>query len=56
MSHPVFTLAVAMLLAGAMAAIEDRTPRERAWVAARFLLFCVAGTVGGSWLMHLIHG
>jgi hypothetical protein len=56
MSHPTFTLLSAVLLAGAMAAMENRTLRERAWVAARTFVYAVAAVVGGSWLMHAIHG
>jgi len=56
MSHPAFTLMCSVLLAAAMSAIEDRSPRERAWVAARVFVYCVAAVVGGSWLMHAIHG
>jgi hypothetical protein len=56
MSHPTFALLCAVLVAGAMAAVEKRTPRERAWVAARTFVYCMAAVVGGSWLMHAIHG
>ena len=56
MSHPMFTLLCAVLLAAAMAALEDRGPRERALVAARVFAWCVVATIGGSWLMHAIHG
>jgi hypothetical protein len=56
MSHPVFTLLCAVLLSGVTAAMENRTPRERGWVAARTFVYCVAAVVGGSWLMHAIHG
>ena len=56
MTHPAFTLLAAVLLSLAMAAVEDRTSRERLYVAARVFLCCVASTVGGGWLMHFIHG
>jgi hypothetical protein len=56
MSHPVFTLVGAVLVAGVTAAMEDRTPRERGWLAARTFVCCVAAVIGGSWLMHAIHG
>jgi hypothetical protein len=56
MSHPTFTLICAVLLAGAMAAMENRTPRERAWVAARTFVYAVAGVLAGSWAMYAIHG
>ena len=56
MSHPMFTILAAVLLSVAMAMVEDRSPRERARAAARMFLCCVMTTVGGSWLMYLIHG
>ena len=56
MPLPIFTLLAAALLAMAMAMVEDRSPRERAYVAARVFFCCAMTTLGGSWLMHLIHG
>lgn len=56
MPHPIFTLLVAVLLSIAMAMVEDRSPRERLCVAARVLFCCAMTTLGGGWLMHLIHG
>jgi hypothetical protein len=56
MSHSVFTLFCAVLVAGVTAAMEDLTSRERGWVAARTFVYCVAAVIGGSWLMHAIHG
>jgi len=56
MSHSVFTLFCATLVAAVTAAMENRSPRERGWVAARTFLYCVAAVAGGSWLMHAIHG
>ncbi len=56
MPHPAFTLLIAILLSLAMAALDERSLRERVLVAARTLLCCAAVTIGGSWLMRLIHG
>ena len=56
MTHPMFTLFTAVLLAAAMAILDDRTPRERIYIAVRFFLTCVVSVTGGSWLMRLIHG
>jgi hypothetical protein len=56
MPHPTFTLLAAILLSMALAMLEDRSPRERLYVAVRVLFCCVMTTLGGSWLMHLIHG
>lgn len=56
MPHPTFTLLTAVLLSMAMAMMEDRSPRERIYVAARVFFCCAMTTIGGSWLMHLIHG
>ena len=56
MTHPVFTLLTAVLLAAAMTMLENRAPRERLCVAARFFFWCVASAAGGGWLMRLIHG
>ncbi len=56
MSHSAFTLFSAILVAGVTAAMENRALRERGWVAARTFVYCVAAVIGGSWLMHTIHG
>jgi len=56
MPHPTFTLLAAILLSLAMAMVEDRAPRKRLYVATRVFFCCVLTTLGGSWLMYLIHG
>ena len=56
MSHPTFTLLAAVLLSMAMAMVEHRSPRERLYVAMRVFFCCALTPVGGSWMMHLIHG
>ena len=56
MSHPAFTLLAAILLSTAMAMVDPRTPRERLSVAFRVFFCCTLTTLGGSWLMYLIHG
>jgi hypothetical protein len=56
MPHPIFTLLAAILLSLGLAMVEDRTPTERVYAALRAFFCCVLTTVGGSWLMRLIHG
>ena len=56
MPHPAFTLLAAVLLSMAMATVEDRAPRERLYVAIRVFFCCAMTTLGGGWLMYLIHG
>jgi hypothetical protein len=56
MSHPMFTLLAAALVAAAMGAAEPRQPREQLYVAARFIFYCLLSVAGGGWLMRLIHG
>jgi hypothetical protein len=56
MPHPTFTLLAAVLLSMALAMVEHRAPRERLYVAIRVFCCCALVTLGGSWLMHLIHG
>jgi len=56
MPHPAFTLLAAVLLSMAMAMVEHRTPRERLSAAIRVFSCCALTTLGGGWLMCLIHG
>jgi hypothetical protein len=56
MPHPIFTLFSASLVAAAMAMLENRTPRERLYAGVRMFCSCMATVIGGSWVMHLIHG
>lgn len=56
MSHSMFTLLCALLLAAVTAVTEKRTPRERVWVATRTFVCCVTTVMVGSWLMYAIHG
>jgi hypothetical protein len=56
MPHLTFTLLAALLLSMAMAMVEDRAPRERLYVAIRVFFYCALTTLGGGWLMYLIHG
>ena len=56
MSHPSFTLFVALVLAFAFAAVENRSRTERVYVAIRFFATCLAAVIGGGWVMRLIHG
>ena len=56
MPHPIFTLLAAVLLSLALAMLDDRSLRERLFVATRLLFLCAVTTLGGAWLMRLIHG
>jgi hypothetical protein len=56
MAHPIFTLLTSCLLSMALAMVEDRSPRERLYVAVRVFFGCTMTILGGSWLMRLIHG
>ena len=56
MSHPAFTVLAAVLLSMAMAMVEHRAPRERLSVAMRVFFCCALATLGGGWLMYLMHG
>jgi hypothetical protein len=56
MSHPAFTLLMALLLAASMAAVETRSRRERAYVAVRVFVCCIGAVFAGGWLMYAIHG
>jgi hypothetical protein len=56
MPHSAFALLAAALLSMAMAMVEDRAPRERLYVAIRVFFCCAMTTLGGGWLMYLIHG
>jgi len=51
-----FALLMSVLLAAGLAAVENRSARERAAVAVRVFLGCVVALIGGGWLMRLIHG
>ena len=56
MPHPMFTLLAAGLLSMGLAMVGDRSLRERLCVATRLLFCCAMTTLGGAWLMRLIHG
>ena len=56
MTHAGFALITSVLLAAGLAAVEDRSARERIAVAVRVFVCCIACVVGGGWLMRLIHG
>jgi hypothetical protein len=55
MPHPAFALFTAVLLAAALALLEDRPAAARLRVAARTFLTCAAVVFAGSWLMYAIH-
>lgn len=56
MPHLVFTMLIALLLAAARAALDNRSPRERLNLAAGVFVNCMIAIVAGGWLMHFIHG
>ena len=56
MTHPIFTLLVAVLLSVVIASLGKRSLRERVYAATYLFLCCAAATVAGSWAMYLIHG
>ena len=47
---------LALLLAVAIAAAEERPARERVAVGFRVLCCCGVAVMAGSWVMRLIHG
>jgi hypothetical protein len=55
-SHPVFSLLTAALIATGIALTENRSVRERVNHAIYMFLCCTLAVVGGGWLMFLIHG
>jgi hypothetical protein len=56
MPHLIFTMLTGLLLAAAMSALDNRSPRERLRVLARVFAQCMIAIVAGGWLMHFIHG
>jgi len=54
MSHPFYTLLMALLVSTAMAMIDNRGARERLYVAVRMFAWCAIAVVGGGWLMDRI--
>ena len=56
MPHPLYTLLAATFVAAAMSMGENRLPHQRLYAAARTFVFCLAGVIGGGWLMYFIHG
>ncbi|MGP8245610.1 MAG: DUF6677 family protein [Bryobacteraceae bacterium] len=55
-THLMYTLLVAVLLASATALIGSRPQRERLYAATYLFLCCAVTTLVGSWVMYLIHG
>lgn len=56
MSHPMFTLLLAILISAALAMAGTRSHRERVYHAIRVLSAFIVTTVAASWAMHFIHG
>ena len=55
-SHPAYTLLLAMMLSAATAISGNRPSRDRACAAAYTFLSCTFIVLAGSWAMHWIHG
>ena len=56
MPHLMWTLLLAVLIAGATALPGNQGARQRAAVAAYTFLSCSLTVLAGSWLMYAIHG
>jgi len=56
MSHWIWSLLVAALVAGAAALPGNRAGRERAGAAVYTFLSCILAVFAGGWLMYFIHG
>ena len=56
MSHLAYSLLLALMLSGALAALGKRSRRERLCVASYTFLCCTFATLAGSWGMYWIHG
>jgi hypothetical protein len=55
-SHLVYTLFLALLVAGASSLPGNRPNRDRACAAAYTFLSCTLTVIAGSWVMFWIHG
>ena len=56
MSHPMFTLLLAILISAALAMAGNRTNGERVYHAIRVLSAFIVTAVASSWAMYFIHG
>jgi len=56
MSHLVYTLLVAILVAAAMAVEGDRSARDRCYAAIYWFASAMAFVFAGGWVMYWIHG
>jgi hypothetical protein len=56
MSHLAFTTLLALLLAAAMALMDDRAARERVYVGIYWFCSAMASVSAGAWIMHWVHG
>jgi hypothetical protein len=55
MSHPAYSLLMALLVSGAVASPGNRAGRDRAYAAIYVFLTCIVSIVGGAWFMYLVH-
>jgi hypothetical protein len=56
MSHPTWTVLMALMVSGATALTGTRPARERIFAAAYTFVSCTLIVFAGSWLMYRIHG
>jgi hypothetical protein len=55
MSHPIYTIFLALLVSGAEALLGRRTARERLSRASYIFTSSIAAVVVSGWFMFLIH-
>lgn len=55
MSHPAYSLLMALLVTGAAALPGNRAGRDRAYAAIYVFLACMVSIVAGAWFMYWIH-
>jgi NO-binding membrane sensor protein with MHYT domain len=56
MPHFLLTALMACFVSCAIAMLERRNRRERVYRAGYLWFCCLASVIGGSWVMHFIHG
>ena len=56
MTHLMYTLFLAILLASAMALVGQRGGRERVYLGIYWFCSAMATVVAGAWIMHWVHG
>lgn len=56
MTHLAFTALLALLLAAALALVEERRGRERVYLGLYWFCSAMACVAAGAWVMRWIHG